>query len=148
MRDNQSIQIDIGLLVLRIGLGAMFVFHHGLPKVLGGPERWEKIGAAAGNFGIHFAPMFWGFMAMVAEFGGGVCLMLGLLFRPSAALLVINMIVAAASHIARGEGLPGADHAIEVGIVFLALAFIGPGKYSLDRCIRSRRAALSPNMPT
>jgi putative oxidoreductase len=29
--------------------------------------------------------------------------------------------------------LVAASHAIEVGIVFLSLIFIGPGKYSVDR---------------
>jgi putative oxidoreductase len=147
MRDFHSNQIDIGLLILRIGVGAMFVFHHGLPKLLGGPERWERLGAAVGNFGIHFAPMLWGILSMLAEFGGGLLLISGLFFRPVAAVLAINMIVAASSHIARGEGLRGADHAIEIGIVFLALAFIGPGRYSLDRWLEKRRESAFPKLP-
>lgn len=42
------------------------------------------------------------------------------------------MLVAAASHLGRGEGLGGAAHALKAGIVFLSLILIGPGKYSLD----------------
>ena len=38
----------IGLLILRIGFGCMFLFH-GLPKLFGGPEKWEKVGAAMGG---------------------------------------------------------------------------------------------------
>jgi putative oxidoreductase len=134
-----SKQIDIGLLIVRIGLGAMFIFH-GLPKLTGGPERWAKVGEAIGNFGIHFFPQFWGFIAAMAEYGGGVCLLLGLLFKPAMALLVINMIVAASSHFARGQGLGGASHAIEDGIMFLGLLFIGPGKYSLEQWVTSRKS--------
>lgn len=136
--ERLSKHIDIGLLILRLGLGIMFLYH-GAPKIFGGPDMWAKIGGAAGNFGITFAPVFWGFMAAVAEFGGGLCLILGLFMKPAMMLLVINMIVASSSHFAGGQGLAGASHAIENGIVFLSLIFIGPGKYSLDHYIISKR---------
>jgi putative oxidoreductase len=130
--------LDIGLSILRIGLGVMFLYH-GAPKMFGGPEFWAKIGGAMGNFGILFLPTFWGFMAAVAEFGGGLCLVLGLFFKPALALLIFNLIVAASSHFANGQGLAMASHAIEDCIVFISLLFIGPGKYSLDHYISSRR---------
>ncbi len=121
---------DVGLLILRVGLGVMFLFH-GAPKILGGPAIWARIGGAAGNFGLTFWPIFWGFMSGVAEFGGGLCLLSGLLFRPAMILLVINLAVAASSHFARGQGLAGASHAIEDAVIFAGLFFIGPGRYSL-----------------
>ncbi len=121
----------IGLLILRIGLGCMFLFH-GFPKLFGGPEKWEKIGMAMGSFGITFIPAFWGFMAAISESLGGICLILGFFLRPACILLTITMLVATASHLSRGDGLGGASHAIEAGIVFLSLILIGPGKYSLD----------------
>lgn len=130
---------DIGLLILRIGIGGMFLFH-GAPKIVGGPERWEQLGMAMGNFGIHFLPVFWGFMASFAEFFGGIMLILGLFFRPACMLLTINMTVAASMHLSRGDGLGGASHAIEDGIVFLSLIFIGPGKYSLDERLKPDRS--------
>lgn len=122
---------NIGLLILRIGIGAMFVFH-GAPKIFGGPAKWEGVGKAVGIFGLDFAPVFWGFMAAVSEFAGGFALILGLFMREFSALLVITMTVAASFHFNRGEGLFGAAHAVELGIVFFSLIFIGPGKYSLD----------------
>ncbi len=122
---------DTGLLILRIGLGCMFLFH-GLPKLFGGPEKWEKVGMAMGSLGITFLPAFWGFMAAISEALGGLCLILGFLLRPACILLTITMLVATLSHLSRGDGLGGASHAIEVGIVFLSLILIGPGKHSLD----------------
>ncbi len=93
---------DVGLLILRVGFGIMFMFH-GAPKLFGGPERWGKLGAAMGNFGIDFLPAFWGFMASFSEFFGGILLILGLFFRPACILLTLTMIVAAGFHIGRGD---------------------------------------------
>ena len=127
---------DIGLLILRIGFGCLFLFH-GLPKLFGGPEKWERLGGAMATFGITFLPAFWGFMAAISEALGGICLILGLFMRPACILLTITMLVAAASHLSRGEGLGGAAHALKAGIVFLSLILIGPGKYSLDEKLSS-----------
>ena len=35
-------------------------------------------------------------------------------------------------HLGKGDGLMGASHAIEAGILFLSLILIGPGRYSLN----------------
>jgi putative oxidoreductase len=129
----------IGLLILRVGLGIMFVYH-GAPKLFGGPEMWSKVGMNAGNFGLSFLPTFWGFMASVAEFGGGLCLIAGFLFMPACALLVIDLIVASSYHFNAGQGLAMASHAIEDAIMFLGLIFIGPGKYSLDYLLFSKKS--------
>jgi putative oxidoreductase len=128
--DNKGKYQDAGLLILRIGLGIMFMYH-GAPKLFGGPEFWTKVGGAAGNFGLSFMPAFWGFMAAVAEFGGGLFLLLGVLYIPACVLLVIDLIVASSTHFSAGQGLAGASHAIEGAIVFLSLIFIGPGRYNL-----------------
>ena len=85
------------------------------------------------NFGVTFAPAFWGFMAAATEFVGGVCLILGFAMRPACLMLLTTMIVAMMHHLAQGDGLFGAAHAIEDGIVFLALVIIGPGRYSIDK---------------
>jgi len=126
---------DIGLLILRLGIGGMFIFH-GAPKILGGPAMWEKIGSVMGIFGIKFLPVFWGFMSSFAECFGGIFLILGFLFRPACILLTINMIVATSMHLNHGQGLSIASHAIEDGILFLSLILIGPGKYSLDELFK------------
>jgi putative oxidoreductase len=131
--------LDEGLLILRIGLGVMFLYHGG-PKIIGGTEMWARIGIAAGNFGVTFWPTFWGLMSGIAEFGGGLCLILGLLFRPAMILLIINLAVAASTHFAGGQGLAGASHAIEDAIMFVGLFFIGPGRYSLHALLASKQA--------
>jgi putative oxidoreductase len=122
---------DQGLLLLRIGLGIMFIYH-GWPKISGGPHFWHMLGMSTGHVGIHFAPTFWGFMAAFAEFGGGLLLCFGFLTRIACVLLVIDMLVATSFHLGSGQGLAVASHPIECGIVFLSLILIGPGKLSID----------------
>lgn len=123
---------DEGLLLLRVGIGVMFVVH-GLPKMIGGPAKWEQVGRAMVYLGVDFIPTFWGFCAAASETFGGLFLLLGLFFRPACLLLAITMMVAANMHFGRGDELLGASHAIESGILFLSLILIGPGSYRLRK---------------
>lgn len=126
---------NFGLLIIRVGLGAMFMWH-GIPKLMGGPKMWEGVGSAVTNVGIHFGFTFWGLMAALTEAVGGLLLVLGLGFRLVCILMLINLIVAAEFHLHQsGEmgGMGGAAHAIEDAIVFAGLLFVGPGKYSVDK---------------
>lgn len=121
---------EVGLLIIRLGLGVAFVVH-GSGKMFN-PDMWPQLGGAMANWGITFAPTFWGFMAAFAEFGGGILFTLGFLFRPATILLTINMAVALSMHLAKGDPFSTYSHALEVGVVFLGMIFVGPGKLSLD----------------
>ena len=123
---------DIGLLILRLGIGIMFILH-GWPKFIGGPEKWAGLGAyGMGSLGINFLPTFWGFMAAVSGFFGGIHLVIGLFVRPATLLMMITMLVAAISHIVGGDGIMGASHALESAFVFASIFAMGAGKYSFD----------------
>ncbi len=123
---------DAGILVLRVGIGLSFMAH-GIPKLMGGPEKWVTLGKAMGNIGVTFYPVGWGFMAGFSETVGGLLLVLGFLFRPACMLLLFTMFIAGLMHIKLGDPFTKWSHALEAGIVFLALIFIGPGKYSIDK---------------
>ena len=126
---------NFGLLIIRVGLGIMFIYH-GFPKLQGGVKTWEMIGGATGNVGIHFWPVVWGLIAALTEAVGGFLLIIGLAFRPVCLLLLIDLIVAALFHLHQTGpqgGLMAASHAIEDAIVFAGLLFVGPGKYSADK---------------
>lgn len=122
---------DVGILVLRAGLGASMVVH-GWPKLSGGLLTWTKLGGAMASLGITFAPALWGLAAAVAEALGGVLLVLGLATRTASAALAFTMFVAFKWHLDAGEGFGGYSHALEDGIAFLALVLLGPGRYSVD----------------
>ena len=137
---------DLGLLILRLAIGASMAFLHGWGKISGGPARWERIGQAMGNLGIDFAPVFWGFMAGFAEFFCSLLLMVGLAFRPAAFMLAFTMFVAGLMHLNMppendNAGLLGASHALELMAVYVALFFIGPGRFSLSAWLQSRRSS-------
>jgi putative oxidoreductase len=124
---------DLGLLILRAGLGIMMVLH-GWPKLAGGQQNWEQLGGAMGYLGITFWPVLWGFFAAMAETLGGVLLVVGFLTRYASLVLTFNMAVATIMvyHVSQGA-LKEWSHPAEVGIAFLSLVILGAGKYSVDR---------------
>lgn len=135
--------VDTGLLILRLGFGLSMVIFHGYGKMIGGPELWAGLGSQMQNLGISFFPVFWGFMAMFAEFFGSIFLILGLFFRPAAILLGITMFVAAMRHLSlpagtEGAGLKGAAHALEFLTVYLTLYFTGPGKFNISELLKRK----------
>jgi putative oxidoreductase len=123
---------NFGLLLIRIGLGILFIYH-GLPKLTGGPGKWERIGGAAGYVGIHFLPMFWGFLCAIVETFGGILVVVGLAFRPVCLLLVLNLFVAAVFTYRVSGSFGDATHAIEDMVMLAGLFFLGPGTYSVDK---------------
>ncbi len=132
------VQPDFGLLLLRLIVGGMMVAH-GVSKLMGGTQAFERVGAHMAMFGIDFAPVFWGFMAALTETIGGLLVMAGFLFRTSCALLLWVMIVATLYHLNADHAfLQTTAHPLKTAAVFLALLFIGPGKFSVQGSAENR----------
>ena len=124
---------DAGLLIMRFGLGLAFLLH-GLPKLTGGPKMWTGLGGAMKTLGIDFFPVVWGFLAAVTEGIGGLLLVIGFFYRPTCLLLCFTMIVATLKHYSAGDNfMTATSHPFELAFVFLGLAFIGPGRFSIDK---------------
>lgn len=139
---NRPININLGLLLVRVGIGTIMLVAHGYGKITGGPEVWAKVGGAMGNLGVSFAPAFWGFLAAFAEFVCSILIVLGVLFRPATALLAFTMFVAALHHLnlppeSPAAGLKGASHALKLLVVFLGLLLTGPGRFAFRLITRS-----------
>ena len=123
---------DLGLLVLRAGIGIMMTLH-GWPKLAGGLPAWEKLGQAVSHVGINFFPGFWGFSCAMVETIGGVLLIIGFCFRPVTILLTLNFIVATVLLYKTSGVFLDWSRPAEMLILFFSLNFIGAGKYSVDR---------------
>lgn len=134
---GKAVNRNLGLLLLRVGIGLSLLAAHGYSKITGGPDLWAGVGANMKNLGITFWPTFWGLMAAVSEFGASILLVLGVLFRPAAAMLAFTMFVAMLHHLnlptdAPRSGFSGASHAFELFCVYIALILTGPGKYAFS----------------
>jgi putative oxidoreductase len=127
---------DLGLLILRLGLGAAYMIH-GLPKLGAGPKMWHGLGEAMGHLGVHFWPTFWGFLAAATEGIGGLLLILGVFYRPICLLLAFTMLVATLTLAHNSWSLDAFNktysHPLKMAVVFFSLAFVGPGRFSIDK---------------
>ncbi|WP_353951376.1 DoxX family protein [Knoellia sp. S7-12] len=125
-----STELDVATLVIRLALGPMLILH-GLNKVRGGltgTASWfESLGLRPGW--LHAR------VAAATEIGAGAIVTLGLLNGLGAMAFVGLMTVAALTD-HRGKGYfifkGGAEYVVLVAIVAVALAVVGPGRWSLD----------------
>lgn len=125
---------DTGALVLRVGTGAVLAAHGAqhLFGWFGGPGR-DGFAQLLESLGYGSAKFF-ALIAGLSELGGGLLLILGLatpLGVAAAVGMMINAIIAL--HLKLGFWETAGDLAVLVGLAAIAVAFIGPGSYSLDR---------------
>jgi putative oxidoreductase len=131
--------VDLGLLLLRLGLGGV-MFVHGSQKLLGwfGGSGVQGFIGWLGSMGVS-APLAW--LAILAEFFGGLGIVVGLLARLSALAFGIEMVVAVVlvhwkigffmnwgSVAGHGEGW---EYCFVLLAASLALTLIGPGRYAI-----------------
>jgi len=121
---------SLGLLILRVVVGCVFVIHGaqklfvmGLPGFAG---MLTQMGVPLPNVAAV--------VVALVEFVGGALLVLGLFTRPAAALIAVDMLVAVLKvHLPNGFFLPrGYEYALTQLVVNLALAFLGAGAWSVD----------------
>lgn len=126
---------SVGLLVLRLVMGAAFVLH-GWPKIQN-PFGW--MGPEA-----PFPAILIG-LAALAEFGGGLALIFGLLTRLASLGIISTMVVAIGMvHVPQGDPFVGqGGPSWELAAVYLASAILflllGPGRISLDAVLFGKR---------
>lgn len=130
MSDSAYAQ-EIGLTIIRIGIGSTFIWH-GLRKYLNGLPEMQWLGQQMANLGITCFPIFWGVCAASAEFLGGICLTFGFGTRIACVFMVFTMFVAVVHHIKKGDSWGYISFPLTCMIVFIGLLFAGSGMYSLD----------------
>ena len=129
--------IEVGLLVLRLVLGVIFIGHgaqklfgsFGGPRISGFAKMLEQLGVKPAR------PM--AILAGLAEFVGGILVMLGFL-TPLAALALIGVIVAVLTvHLKNGFFNTNGGYEFNLAIAGMAftLLIVVAGAYSLDSAL-------------
>lgn len=127
----------VALLLIRLVMGVAFILH-GWPKMQN-PTGWMN---AMGETSV---PSLLQALAVVAEIGGGIGLILGLLTPIAAFGLVCQMLGALfLVHLPQGHAFVSqAGPSYELALVYLVVAIsliaLGPGKWSVDAAFFAKK---------
>jgi putative oxidoreductase len=132
---NVPIGTDLGLLIVRVLIGGLFI-GHGTGKLFGwwGEGGVKGTGAFFESVGYKPGEKF-AIFAGIVETGAGVLLVLGLLIPLAAAIIIGDMMNAAWVKSAAGFWVADQGYEYEFVLIFLmlALTITGAGAYALDR---------------
>ena len=131
--------LRIVTLLLRVFIGPCLIVH-GLGKLgivgPGGPNALQGFAGWLQSLGLPF-PAVQARLAMLAELLGGTLILVGLFHRPAALVCMVTLLVAAfIGH--KGGGYlitnspPGNEYALNLAVILLVMALLGPGPDSLD----------------
>ena len=129
MFGSQERKINLGLLIMRLGLAAALLVHS-LPKVIGGESAWRGMGTMLSFINVGLPPTVFGIAILLIEALGAVSLIFGYFFRIACIVLFVLF------------GLYFFNYfsisyktlmlwSIGIAAVFLGLIFVGPGRYAL-----------------
>jgi len=117
---------DLGLLIMRVGVSALLLTH--------GYGKFLKLFTDPTDFGdpIGLGPVISLILAVIGEFVAPLLIIVGYKTKLAAipsliTMLVASLVVHAADPIGKKE------KALVYAICFLAIAFTGAGKYSIDK---------------
>ena len=131
MKESNANWQDLGLLFLRVMMGAGIAYH-GYGKVFGGHMPMLIDGVT--KMGLPFPEMM-AWAAALSEFAGGILVVLGLFTRPAALAIFVTMTVAAfVTH--KADPLQVKELALAYWTMSGALVFLGGGSFSVAGLIK------------
>jgi putative oxidoreductase len=135
-------QVNAGLMLLRLVVGAIFVMHGGQKLFVFG---FSGVAGAFAQMGIPMANVLGPFVAFV-EFFGGLALIFGLLSRLAAFGIASTMVVAILQvHLKNGFFAPmGVEFPLSLLGSTIMLGITGAGSWSLDSLVRGKTEVTQP----
>lgn len=129
MLKDRSYQPALGLLILRIGLGLLFL-QRSWPKLAGGKASWAEAGAFAQRIPAvaELPPEAFGLALAFGEFAGAICLLTGAVFGPGCVTLLVVTLLMPFVELLSGGTLAGVTPPAVAAVSLTALLVGGPGK--------------------
>lgn len=119
--------LDLGLLILRVGVAGMLLFSHGLPKLMGFNKMFHTFSDPLG-VGSELSYL----LAVFAEFFCSAAVIIGWYTRWAVVPIIITMLVAA--FVVHGaDPFSKKELALLYAIPLFTLLLTGPGRFSLNR---------------
>lgn len=143
---KRGLNPELGLAILRVVLGVIFVAH-GYPKIAGGVAG---TGQFLGQLGVPLAGFF-AWVVTLLEVFGGISLVIGFLVTPISLLLSFHMLIgivlvhASNGFYVVGPGQGGIEFNLILIAALLALVLVGPGMAALDSRAGGSGEPISPD---
>ena len=118
---------SVGLLVLRLAAGIIFVMH-GYGKLFGNAPGMTAFTGMVDKIGFPM-PAFFAYLGALVEFLGGIALILGVWVPVASALLFVFMLVAFFG--VKKASFPAADVDFALLAIAFSMLFTGPGRYTV-----------------
>lgn len=119
-----------GKLLIRIGLGVIFI--------MAGWVKLNALGMVNPYFESMFGLPYLGTIVALIEFFGGILILVGYQTKVAGVLLSIIMVVATLKVHLKG-GFPDYQFTLLLALVTLGIAMIGPGRYSVEKCLCDKK---------
>ena len=131
-------QLDVGLLVLRVSLGIVFIAHGYLKVFAFGLKHAMEVFEAHTVWHINMIPGWVALPAATIEWVGGILLILGVKTRLITPFLAAVAFGAGAVHFENGWNYTskpdgGWEYGIFLCLCCIVVFLVGPGKYTLAR---------------
>lgn len=124
MRRFLPVNASLGLLLIRLGLAAVFL-NHGVPKLL----HFSDVVGFFTNVGLP-VPTVTAAVVAAVEVGGGLSMLLGIGTDITGVLLAIDM-AGAIGTVLWSKGFGGFELEFSLLLMALAVGLAGPGRYAL-----------------
>lgn len=115
--------VDLGLLLLRIGLALVFIAH-----------GWAKVGDMSGTISffsdLHLS-YYWAYVVAYAELIGGIAMLLGIFTQWAGIVLAVTMVVAIYLVKLSKGFLGGYEFDLMLFLGALAIVLAGAGRYTV-----------------